>query len=189
MKNLLNQTLNEVFSFVATGANYASNLAKELNKSIPVIYRQLELLVNDNIIEKYRDGKRVLYKIRWNVLNGLIANQITSYCKDRKDDGVLKDKWRRMDLAKLKEACQGFFLLNETHLLVNKFLKLLQDKSKNYDFNKTIFLFCQSLGRVPAKAREIYKKSKDAGYFIEFCRLLNEEETHSDVRELFSKSL
>lgn len=189
MKTIINRTLNEVLSFITTGANYASNLAKELNKSIPVTYRQLEALVDENIIQKYRDGKKVLYKIQWNVLSPMIAEEYVNYAERKKEHSNLKG-WKNFRSENLKAATREFFGLIKTQDLLAKFLVMLRTENKNYDFITTIRIFCEALGKADSKKiNALYKGSKEAGLFLEFCRLLQEEEMKSDVREKFSKSL
>ncbi len=70
----LNETFNQIILKIASGANYASELAKEIGKSTPVIFRQLDELTNLGILNKERRGKKVEYFIQWNFIAEQLAN-------------------------------------------------------------------------------------------------------------------
>ena len=74
----LNETLNQILIKIASGVNYASDLAKNTGKSIPVMFRQLDELIQKGILTKERNGKRVEYVIEWKSLAHSLASFIRS---------------------------------------------------------------------------------------------------------------
>ncbi len=185
-KGLINETLNEILLKVMSGIDYVSQIAKETNKSIPVVYRQLESLIGLDILFKARSGKKVAYEINWKKLSELISDklfkdyEIFSRIKTRNVavDDLIKKIPKEMfdDRRELNKVVYEFFTDNEILHILEEFLANLREAGKDFveynkvAFDKSIDMFLEIFAIMPEEKLNKIRKDKNKS-FLEFLKL------------------
>jgi len=200
-ENLITDALNEVLSLVIIGVDYASEIAKKTEKSIPVVFRQLDQLLNLNVISKERYGKKVVYSPNWEKISKNISQQISQDIKKynkyiKEANNEIFDKKLLKEFNKLinsidKSVLENpnkivleFFSLNEVKQIFSDFLKqFFSFSNKLFDFTEvsfqtTIDYFLESFGSLDNKERkEIIsirlkdESNSEISVFMKICRL------------------
>jgi len=176
-KEGINETFNQILTKIASGVNYASELAKEIGKSIPVTFRQLDELISLGILKKERFGKKVEYNLEWKAIASSFLNLIKKEFSNAKD--TLNAKTPSLELKEFEE-------IFEIKYLQNSFKKMYQEIenagkiSCNYaktKFNESLSIFLEAFGEITeSQEKEILKKiskkeQKSFKKFIEISRL------------------
>jgi hypothetical protein len=176
-KDPINETFNQIITKIASGVNYASELAKEIGKSIPVTFRQLDELIGLGILKKERSGKRVEYRIEWKT----IANSFLTLTK-KEFSNAQKIISIKMPSLELKE----FEKIFEIEYVQNSFKKMYQEIEKagkiayNYTktkFNESLSMFLEAFGDITeSQEKEILKeipleKHKNFKKFMEIGKM------------------
>ena len=186
-KGLINETLNEILLKVMSGIDYVSQIAKETNKSIPVVYRQLESLIGLDILFKERTGKKVTYEINWKKLSDLISSKLFSdYELFKKKNNILDDQ------KELNKIVYEFFTDNEILKMLEEFLNDIREAGKEFAeynkiaFDKSIDMFLEIFAIMPEeKLKKI--RNKDNKTFLDFLKLRNIQKQLIDPRNRFLK--
>lgn len=184
---IINDTLNEIFQKILTGADYASKIAVETSKSIPVVFRQIEALAKTGIIYKQRVGKKVAYMINWSNLSEIVASLIfldlTRFKNAFKDNKDVENIFKNTSLAKsekeLEKEAKRFFEDHRVQDLLKKFIHKLETTGKQFSeysklpFEKTIDLFLEIFGKMSLeKQKEFFGKDHSKfKKFLDICKL------------------
>jgi DNA-binding transcriptional ArsR family regulator len=166
-------TSNQILVKIASGINYASDLAKNTGKSIPVMFRQLDELMQKGILTKERSGKKVEYKINWKT----ISKDFADFIKDEfnlSKDVVSKLKLDLPDVKELQEIFESSFSTDYLQEILKEMYKDIESVGNiSYDyakitFNESINLLMELFGttdkekeimkKIPAKNKEAFKK-------------------------------
>ncbi len=153
---------NQILMKVAGGVNYASDLARKMGKSIPVMFRQLDELLGRGILTKQRHGKRVEYAINWKSLALNFASLV------KKEFDYSKEALSRLKLPSpnLKDLQETFESVFSTEYMQNFFKEMYKDLEHagkvSYDyarmrFNDSINIILEIFGTT-SKEKEILKK-------------------------------
>ena len=207
----INYTLNRVLLKVLRGVDYVSRIALETQKSIPVVYRQLDVLVDFGILSKNRIGKKVAYSINWINLSDLISSTIKLDIEKLNEILGLEKKGKKMisELGKLAETLPlhvldnkkerdkmvyNFFKEKEVMSLFQKYLVNVEkasqksDEYKNMDFRQNIERFLDIFGMMsPEKMKKLLgadmiKRNK---LFLDFCKARYMQKQALDPRSEF----
>ncbi len=117
----INDTLNTLLVNVFSQVNYASKIATETGKSIPVVFRQLEDLVRANLLQKSRSGQKVEYGIQWKTIAFILAKiieediertktQLSDNPRHARKEDVQKLMLRVLEYTELQEMFTLFFV-------------------------------------------------------------------------------
>lgn len=199
-KGLINETLNEILLKVMSGIDYVSQIAKETNKSIPVVYRQLESLIGLDILFKERTGKKVTYEINWKKLSDLISSKLFSDYElfKKKNNTETKNIIKNIpksildDQKELNKIVYEFFTDNEILKMLEEFLNDIREAGKEFAeynkiaFDKSIDMFLEIFAIMPEeKLKKI--RNKDNKTFLDFLKLRNIQKQLIDPRNRFLK--
>jgi DNA-binding transcriptional ArsR family regulator len=216
-KITINQTLNELLLQVFTGIDYVTKIALKTQKSIPVVYRQLDILVGFGILTKQRIGKTVAYSVDWINLSDVITStlfmdieRIRKITKaSEKETAILKDlnllieevpKELFVDRKMLSKVVKDFFSHKEVIVMVQGFFKELTSNEndhidiKKLSFEETINLFIDTFGMLTKEQQQkIFKKmnvkSDNIVYFMKYCRIKYLQRKLSDPRNRFLNTI
>jgi hypothetical protein len=194
--NSINDTLNEILFTVISGADYVSKVALETNKSIPVVHRQLDVLVNFGLLIRQRAGKRVSYSVNWMNLSDMISSAIMldiekfrKITKASEKETILLNEIDNLlkkipaevlnNKTEMNKLVASFFNEKPTRELFkryviecNKSVKYLQ-KNMKMDLDENIELFLEMFGMITIEKQkellgvEAYKRNK---VFLDYCR-------------------
>ena len=210
----INETLNELLLQIFTGIDYVTKIALKTNKSIPVVYRQLDVLVSFGILSKERIGKKVTYVVNWINLSDIVTstlyldiNKIRDLTKAHEKETKIVTELRSLvsempqkyftsekELAKLVKS---FFSYKDVILLIQDFFKELEDTNKDHvdfkklSFNETINLFIDIFGMLDKDQQNkiISKKlninDENVKYFLKYCRIRYLQKQLYDPRNKF----
>ena len=210
----INETLNELLMKILSGVDYVSRLALETHKSIPVVYRQLDFLVELNILSKHRQGKKVVYDINWVTLSDTItAALFMDIAKVRKltnarraetkiiaEINALLDELPKELLENeeaLQELVHEFFNNTTIEDIMKAFFKEMEEAGKElveYNrlaFRKSIDLFLDTFGMLTEEEQKHFLKSsfktdeKNIQTFLRYCRLRYLQKQLEDPRASF----
>ncbi|MDD9954559.1 MAG: hypothetical protein OXR66_09600 [Candidatus Woesearchaeota archaeon] len=152
-------TLTEVLALILTGVDYASDVAQQLKKSVPVVFRQLEQLLKLELITKERDGKKVVYKANWEHMSAAIADEMIAdinacakYLRGFGEHELNRDTLQELkalvndlpddllqDDTKIHEIVTSFFAVQQAQTMfqtfLTRFLDLAQHASSMVDMS------------------------------------------------------
>ncbi len=185
-KGLINETLNEILLKVISGIDYVSQIAKETNKSIPVVYRQLESLIGLDILFKARSGKKVTYDINWKKLSELISSRLFEdykiFSRSKTDNLEINNLVKKIpnsffdDQKEFKKIVYEFFTDNEISNMLGEFLVDLKEAGKDFieynkvAFDKSIDMFLEIFAIMPEERLKKIRKDKNKS-FLDFLKL------------------
>jgi hypothetical protein len=200
MKLEVNDTLNQILIKVASGINYASDLAKTTGKSIPVIFRQLDELMKKGILSKTRNGKKVEYIIKWNSL----ADSLSSFVKTEFDlakINLTKIKIPTYPLKEIQKIMESVFetlYLQEIFKEMHKEIEYAGKVSIEYTktkFNDSMNILLDTFGSLTEKEKKdilekIPEKQKSNFFkFIKISKIHKEIKNEIDPRTTLKKKL
>ncbi len=182
-KEPINETFNQILTKIASGVNYASELAKEIGKSIPVTFRQLDELIDLGILKKERAGKKVEYKLEW----GAIANSFLKLIKEEfsKAKEILPIKIPHLEIKDIEKIFEINYIqktFKKMYQEIEKAGKISYSYSK-IKFNESLMIFLDVFGGLNENQEkkileEIPKKEqKDFKKFVEISK------THKKIQE------
>ena len=189
----LNETLNQVFGQVVSGANYVSKIAFEMRKSIPVAFRQLEILLHQGLLGKKRLGKRVEYFVKWRSLANILASSI------ERDLKLMKEELKGSGFSseKVIEIYKNVFEIIEVQSIFKEFYSEIQRSGQLlYDYSKleierTVDLFMDTFAMLDnKKIVDIMDKlsksqQKNLEAFIEISKIKYKFRQKNDPRKKF----
>jgi DNA-binding transcriptional ArsR family regulator len=213
-KITINETLNELLLQVFTGIDYVTKIALKTNKSIPVVYRQLDILVGLGILSKQRSGKTVAYSVDWINLSDIITSslfmdieRIRKITKaSEKEAAILKElhlliaevpKELFTDKKTLSKVVKEFFSHKEVIALVQGFFRELTSTEndhidfKKLSFEETVNLFIDTFGMLTKEqqnriiSKKLNIKNENVTYFMRYCRIKYLQRKLSDPRNKF----
>ena len=210
----ISEVLNQLMFYILSGIDYASKLAEKTGKSIPVVYRQLELLINKNLINKKREGKKVVYFINWKTLSEVIASVLLLDFKnfkktvnepeykiliDEVPGEMLKDK------DKLSSLVRNIAEDKATSTLFRDFFIKINELGKGFvNFNtmalkSSIDYFLDIFGMVSLDQQKKFlsnwfeENNKNLEMFLKICRIrylqkLTADPRHNLIESIFKKA-
>ncbi len=199
-QSILNSTLNELFVQVVSGIDYVSAVALETRKSIPVVHRQLETLVDLGILKRSRQGKRVLYAVDWRTYGGIVSStllldvaRMKELGKRIKGDTAIGKEMHALlkaipprvltDEKAFARMVSRFFENEHASRLTKAFFESAREAGEGtlregtQAFSDSVESLLDTLGMLSegerrALMRDIFKgKSADADTFLSYCRL------------------
>ncbi|MBD3203177.1 hypothetical protein GF327_02705 [Candidatus Woesearchaeota archaeon] len=217
-KFLINRTLNELLLKVISGVNYASKIAFETGKSIPVVYRQLDSLVGFGILDKKRSGKKVVYEINWMNLSDIISSTLSFDIEKIREITKAEEKETELikeinhlvtgippeffnDEKKINNLVKEFLEKPSVLILLEKFFTDIEKTGEEmieYNkiaFNKSIDLFFDSFGMLTDEERKDFVDEKinsdkdDIKNFLKYCRLRYLQKKLKDPRNKLVRNL
>ncbi|MFH0875841.1 MAG: hypothetical protein V1859_07930 [archaeon] len=181
----INDTLNDIFLKILSGVDYGSKLAIETHKSIPVVHRQVEMLVDFGIVQKERHGKKVTYAVNWmnisDMLSSALRFDIEEFRRATNAEAVENKILNEIDQVlsgipdsifeendEITEAAKVFLKNKKMTNLMEKFFRQIdKSKNKNLEFrnlslDKSVGLFLDSLGMLSdAEYKKVLLKFSD----------------------------
>ncbi|MCF7860986.1 helix-turn-helix domain-containing protein [Candidatus Woesearchaeota archaeon] len=200
-EDVVSGVLNEVLTFVVTGIDYASEIARETGKSIPVVFRQLDQLLDMDFITKEREGKKVIYKTNWDKISTELSKELikdigaySEYLKNvhpRSSDSELDKELKALltELPKdimfsdheVQKIVSEMFEEHGVQLIFKDFIDHIGRASTKIlnmagvTFNTTLDYFLDAIGVLsPEEQKEILKnriKIKNGNDLVLFMRL------------------
>lgn len=205
--NFINETLNQILLEVFSGVDYVSKIALETQKSIPVVFRQLDVLVDFGLLNKQRVGKKVSYAIDWINLGDFITTTLLLDIKKlreltgakKKESQLIKEMSKLLNLIPLKiiddkkilnKEINSFFSEEKVKEIFKKYVLNLNKSTKETsykkrDFNQNMILFFDMFGMMKEEklkkllSKKVYDKHKD---FLNYCKLRHFHEKSLDPR-------
>ncbi len=178
-------TLNELLFNVLSGVDYVSKLAISTGKSIPVVHRQLESLVELGMLSREREGKKVLYGVNWQTMSSAIASIVMV------DVARMRSLFPEADRSALRKAeVQAFFSAAEVQKLFRSFIGNLQkagahlEEYRKLSFERSVDLFLDVFGRGDAERLLSERMRQEHGAFLRYCRLRYDSKQRLDPRNL-----
>ena len=192
----LNSTLNKVILEVFTGADYVSKIALAINKSIPVVHRQLDVLYKFGILSKNRVGKKISYSLNWENISDIMTSALLldykKFSKSIQLDDNMNELLKELKL-KLKTLPNGFtsqktiseeffnFFQEEKILVVfSKYLQSIKTEAINFseyermNFNESVLSFLELIGLMDdKKIAKLFDEDilKEYNALITFCKI------------------
>jgi len=213
----INRTLNELLVKILSGVDYVSKIALETGKSVPVVYRQLDILVDVGVLAKKRRGKKVIYEINWINLSEIIVSTLSfdveklrQVTKASKKEATIIAEINHIltgvptelydDEEKLRQLVKDFFCKPPVLKLLEQFLKDLEAAGKEMNeyrklaFKKSVDLFIDTIGMMNDKEQKKFLQNlnsydKDTINFLKFCRLRHLQKQLVDPRKKFVASI
>jgi len=210
----INGTLNNILLQIFSGIDYATKIALKTKKSVPVVYRQLDMLVEFGILTKERAGKKVAYVINWIHLSDIVSSTLfldieklriltKAHEKETKIIAELKILMGELpaelftDKQALKKLVKEFFTQEEVRKMMTDFFREIDlIKNEHIDYNKlsfegTINLFIDTFGMLDRdqQHRKLLKKldskNERIAQFLTYCRIRYLQKQLYDPRNKF----
>lgn len=195
-KERISETSNQILIKIASGVNYASDLAKNMGKSIPVMFRQLDELLGKGILTKKRSGKKVEYEMNWKNLSKNFAEFVEKEFEASKK--ILPNmKPPFPNKRDLQDTFESVFLTDYLQGVLKEMYQDIESAGKiSYDyakmkFNDSINLLMEIFGTTN-KEEEILKKipenkKKDFKKFIktskDYVKIKKEIDPRNKIKE------
>jgi hypothetical protein len=183
-QSLLNSTLNELLMQVLSGIDYVSGLALETRKSIPVVHRQLETLVDLGVLKRTRSGKRVLYTVNWRTYGDLVSSTLFLDIKKMKRLGARIKGTTPIgkEIHALLESIPERLFTDEK-ALAQMAQRFFEDERAS-KLTKAFFSDMRGTGEdALAQGSEAFAQSVDA--LLDTLGMLSEDQRRAIVRETF----
>jgi len=189
---------NQILIKIAGGVNYASDLAKKMGKSIPVMFRQLDELLSNGILTKQRSGKKVEYKINWEILSKNFAGFVEEEFKSS-GEVISKLKLSFPNPKELQDIFESVFTTDYMQEIFKEMYKDIEYAGKvSYDytkikFNESINILMETFGTT-SKEKEILKKvpkdkEKDFEKFIRASQTYSKMKREIDPKNKLKEKL
>jgi len=197
-KITINETLNELLLQIFTGIDYVTKIALKTNKSIPVVYRQLDTLVSFGMLTKQRTGKKVSYEINWINLSDIVSSilyldikRLREVTKAHENETKLVSELRSLieevpkELFTSKKALakqvKSFFSHKEVLQLMQTIFKEIDENKDHADlkkltFDQTIILFIDTFGMLDKEQMNKiltrkFNKDDNIKNVMKYCRI------------------
>lgn len=176
----INETLNELFQTILDGLDYVSAIAVKTGKSIPVVHRQLDRLLEIGLLERKRKGKRVIYEPRWERIVERVSAQLSPD-----------------DAETIQPIVSGFFADPAVQKLFREFFASLHTKDRaeyeRLSFDASAGLFLDVFGMLSEEQEQVLlAKAKDPSTverFLPLCRAWYKRRQLLDPRQAILKKL
>tara|TARA_Y100000310_G_C20648358_1_gene797935 strand:+ start:1016 stop:1639 length:624 start_codon:yes stop_codon:yes gene_type:complete len=190
-KQPINDTLNIILVKVLSGVNYASKLATETGKSIPVVFRQLDELISSGLLKKERQGKRVEYEVKWDSVGTKLSNIVTKDIQTGEKLGIKPDNNQNSSILKksdIEPTIKDIMMLKPIQNAFKSLFKGLEYKSQilsekvSVDFKESLNYFLEGFSMLNPKEKAQLLSQFTQEQRIKVRDFLLLSEFHSKIR-------
>ncbi len=159
-------TYTEVLLCIVSGKNYATAIAKFLNKKQPTVTEQLSLLEKLQIIKFKARGKAKEYEVNWDVLLTIFYDIIEEVL-DTRSDFLSKKEIEKIKKLGIKNIVPPKLIKT---FLREYFLTFVELGGKRKGFDEIIFSFFSALNNLEKKymrkLAKIFRTDEDVLYSL-----------------------